>query len=54
MGDNAPFSKEAHMNAKVYSDRRAALREAVSGGAILLPGNLEAPRNYVDNPYPFR
>jgi len=42
------------MNAKVYSDRRAALREAVSGGAILLPGNLEAPRNYVDNPYPFR
>jgi len=42
------------MNAKTYSARRDALRTAVANGAILIMGNDEAPRNYVDNPYPFR
>jgi Xaa-Pro aminopeptidase len=42
------------MNATTYRERRQALREAIPGGAILLLGNSEAPRNYVDNPYPFR
>ncbi len=43
------FTKET------YIARRAALRERVTkGGLILLPGNLEAPRNYPDNGYAFR
>ena len=42
------------MNARTYSARRDALRTAVPDGAILIMGNDEAPRNYVDNPYPFR
>lgn len=42
------------MNASNYSARREALRTAVPNGAILIMGNEEAPRNYVDNPYPFR
>ncbi len=42
------------MNASTYSERRNALRTAVPDGAILIMGNDEAPRNYVDNPYPFR
>ena len=42
------------MDAKTYTARRKALRKAVSDGAILIMGNDEAPKNYVDNPYPFR
>jgi Xaa-Pro aminopeptidase len=42
------------MDANTYRDRRQVLREAVPDGAILLVANHEAPRNYVDNPYPFR
>jgi len=42
------------MKADTYSARRNALRTAVPDGAILIMGNDEAPRNYVDNPYPFR
>jgi len=42
------------MQTPTWKARRAALREAVADGLILLPGNDEAPRNYLDNPYPFR
>ncbi|HPF34257.1 MAG TPA: aminopeptidase P family protein [Candidatus Krumholzibacteria bacterium] len=42
------------MQTATWKGRRAALREAVADGIILLPGNDEAPRNYADNPYPFR
>lgn len=42
------------METATWKARRAALREAVADGIILLPGNDEAPRNYRDNPYPFR
>jgi Xaa-Pro aminopeptidase len=42
------------MNAETYSSRREQLRNAVDGGAILILGNNEAPKNYVDNTYPFR
>jgi Xaa-Pro aminopeptidase len=37
----------------VYRDRRARLRSQVGSGLILLPGHLDAPMNYLDNPYPF-
>jgi Xaa-Pro aminopeptidase len=46
--------EEASMDAKTYAARREVLREAVPQGAILIMGNDEAPKNYVDNPYPFR
>ncbi len=42
------------MDAETYRARREALRANVEGGAILILGNDEAPKNYVDNPYPFR
>ena len=42
------------MKPGTYSSRRNALRTAVPEGGILIMGNSEAPRNYVDNPYPFR
>jgi Xaa-Pro aminopeptidase len=42
------------MDANTYGARRNALRTAVPDGAILIMGNDEAPKNYVDNPYPFR
>ncbi len=42
------------MDTATYQARRRALRESVPEGAILLPANAEAPRNYEDNPYPFR
>ena len=42
------------METTTYSARRKALRKAVPDGAILILGNEEAPKNYVDNPYPFR
>ena len=42
------------MDPSTYAARREALKAAVPNGAILIMGNEEAPRNYVDNPYPFR
>jgi Xaa-Pro aminopeptidase len=42
------------MNAATFTERRAALRRVVPAGAILLMGSDDAPRNYVDNVYPFR
>lgn len=42
------------MDQKTYVQRRRNLRQAVTDGAILLPANLEAPRNYEDNVYPYR
>ncbi|MBU0743275.1 aminopeptidase P N-terminal domain-containing protein [bacterium] len=42
------------MNALTYQQRRRVLRQSVGGGAILLPGNTDASRNYAANVYPFR
>jgi Xaa-Pro aminopeptidase len=42
------------MDATTYTARREALRKELPDGAILIMGNDEAPKNYVDNPYPFR
>ena len=42
------------MNGATYAARRRALRETVPDGAILILGSDHAPRNYVDNTYPFR
>lgn len=42
------FSKE------VYQQRRNALKNAIGGGIIILPGNEESGMNYRDNLYPFR
>jgi Xaa-Pro aminopeptidase len=41
-------------SAATYSDRRHALMNSLDGGLVLLPGNGESPRNYLDNPYSFR
>lgn len=42
------------MDATTFKTRRSELRAKVYGGAILLMGQNEAPRNYPANPYPFR
>jgi Xaa-Pro aminopeptidase len=42
------------MDTQTYIARRKALRSAVPGGALLLLGQQETPRNYLANPYPFR
>ena len=42
------------MDASTFIDRRRTLRQAVPDGAVLILGNDESPKNYVDNPYPFR
>ena len=42
------------MDATTYTARRGALRKSAPEGAILIMGNDDAPKNYVDNPYPFR
>jgi Xaa-Pro aminopeptidase len=42
------------MKTSTYVERRRSLRRAVPEGAILIAGNADAPRNYVDNVYPFR
>lgn len=39
---------------EVYIERRNRLREKMSGGLVLLPGNVDAPMNYPDNTYHFR
>ncbi|NLH15340.1 MAG: aminopeptidase P family protein [Phycisphaerae bacterium] len=41
-------------SAEVYHDRRRRLMNQIGSGLILLPGHLDAPMNYLDNPYPFR
>ncbi len=40
--------------ATVYSDRRKKLRDELSGGLVLFPGNQEVPFNYPANTYSFR
>jgi Xaa-Pro aminopeptidase len=42
------------MDASTYQSRRKALRESVPHGHILIVGNGHAPKNYLDNVYPFR
>ena len=42
------------MEADTYRSRREHLRAEVDGGAILILGNNDAPKNYLDNVYPFR
>ncbi len=47
------------IDANTYTKRREALRArlatlGIDAGAALFPGNREAPRNYVANPYSFR
>jgi Xaa-Pro aminopeptidase len=54
MRHNADSREEADMDASTFIERRGALRKAVPDGAILIMGNDEAPKNYLDNPYPFR
>ena len=39
---------------ETYIERRRELREKVSRGLILIPGNHESPMNFPDNTYPFR
>jgi Xaa-Pro aminopeptidase len=39
---------------ETYIDRRRKLRDRISGGLVLIPGNHESPMNFPDNPYPFR
>lgn len=41
-------------SAETYIARRKALKEKVSGGLILLVGNVDVPMNYADNTYHFR
>lgn len=40
--------------AEIYQQRRAALRNQMHDGLILILGNQEAPANYPDNTYKFR
>ena len=40
--------------AEIYKKRRAALRDRLDEGIILLLGNNDSPMNYQDNIYPFR
>ena len=42
------------MNASDRQARRHTLRRAVHGGALLLVGQEDTPRNYAANAYPFR
>lgn len=41
-------------SSETYIARRKALKEKVSGGLILLLGNVDVPMNYADNTYHFR
>jgi len=41
-------------SAETYIARRKALKKKVSGGLILLLGNVDVPMNYADNTYHFR
>ena len=40
--------------AETYTARRAELRRRIGSGIILLPGNADAPFNYLNNTYAFR
>ncbi len=42
------------MDTQTRCERRAQLRSLVDGGALLLLGQEDTPRNYLANPYPFR
>ncbi len=39
---------------EVYIDRRKRLKQKLSNGLIIIPGNSESPMNTPDNPYLFR
>jgi Xaa-Pro aminopeptidase len=54
MRHNPETHEEANMDAKSHAARREALRKSVPEGGILIMGNDEAPKNYVDNPYRLR
>ncbi|MDT8393403.1 MAG: aminopeptidase P family protein [Bacteroidales bacterium] len=41
-------------NPEVYASRRKQLRDLLSGGVVLLPGNAEASMNYPANTYHYR
>lgn len=41
-------------NPETYITRRKALKEKMSGGLVLLLGNVDVPMNYADNTYHFR
>jgi Xaa-Pro aminopeptidase len=41
-------------DSKIYSERRAQLKEQVGSGLLLFFGNEESPMNYPANPYHFR
>ena len=41
-------------DAKIYTERRARLKEQVASGLLLFLGNEETPMNYTANPYHFR
>ena len=41
-------------DSKIYSERRARLKEQVGSGLLLFFGNEESPMNYPANPYHFR
>ena len=41
-------------DSKVYTERRARLKEQVGSGLLLFLGNEESPMNYPANPYHFR
>ncbi len=42
------------MESGIYRHRRQVLRDKLSEGAILIPGNSDSPRTYAANAYPFR
>lgn len=41
-------------NKKTYIERRQRLQNDTANGIILLPGNEDSPKTYLDNTYPFR
>jgi len=41
-------------NRETYITRRQKLKQKISNGIILLPGNIDSPMNYADNTYYFR
>lgn len=41
-------------DAKIYTERRARLKEQIGSGLLLFLGNEESPMNYTANPYHFR
>ncbi|WP_423128310.1 aminopeptidase P family protein [Gaoshiqia sp. Z1-71] len=39
---------------EIYTNRRNKLKEKLSGGVVLILGNIDSPMNYLDNTYHFR